>query len=58
MRKKLICYSIGSCEILGVFCGLALILYTKRKWMWTGLFNIIAGMIAYSAWLIPQDRKR
>lgn len=45
----------GSCEIIGTFCGLFLILYTERKWMWTGIFNIIAGFIAYTAWLIPLD---
>lgn len=45
----------GACEILGVLCGLLLILYTKRKWMYTGLFNIVGGLIAYSAWLIPID---
>lgn len=45
------------CEILGVLCGLLLILYTRRKWLYTGLFNVIAGLIAYSAWLIPLDRK-
>ncbi|XP_031635392.1 solute carrier family 22 member 8-like [Contarinia nasturtii] len=45
----------GCCEILGVFVGLILILYTRRKWLYTGLFNIIAGLIAYSAWLIPLD---
>lgn len=47
----------GSCEIIGTFCGLFLILYTERKWMWTGIFNILAGFIAYTAWLIPLDSK-
>lgn len=47
----------GACEILGVLFGLLLILYTKRKWMYTGLFNIVGGLIAYSAWLIPIDSK-
>lgn len=45
----------ASCEILGVFCGLGLILFTTRKWIYTGMFNVIAGLIAYSAWLIPQS---
>lgn len=49
--------TIGCCEIIGVFCGLLLILYTKRKWLYTGVFNIVAGFIAYSAWLIPLDSK-
>lgn len=51
-----VCFSIsGACEIIGVFCGLLLILFTKRKWMWTGLFNILAASIGYCAWLIPDD---
>lgn len=45
------------CEITGVLCGLSLILFTRRKWLYTGLFNIFAGMISYSAWLIPNDSK-
>lgn len=45
----------GSCEIIGVFVGLFLILYTSNKWLWTGLFNIVAGCIAYTAWIIPSD---
>lgn len=47
----------GACEILGVIFGLLLILYTKRKWMFTGLFNIIGGLIAYSAWIVPIDSR-
>ncbi|KAI9579238.1 hypothetical protein GQX74_004710 [Glossina fuscipes] len=45
----------GICEIIGTFIGLALILATTRKWLWTGLFNIIAGLIAYTCWLMPHD---
>lgn len=45
------------CEIVGVLSGLTLILFTRRKWLYTGLFNIIAGMISYSAWLIPSNGK-
>lgn len=47
----------GCCEIIGVFCGLLLILFTTRKWLWTGLFNITAGFIAYLAWMIPPEGK-
>lgn len=57
LKKKFHSQISGACEILGVFCGLILILYTKRKWMWTGLFNIVGGLVAYTAWLIPTDRK-
>lgn len=45
----------GTCEIIGVFIGLYFILYTTQKWLWTGLFNIIAGCICYLAWLIPPE---
>lgn len=45
------------CEILGIMCGLLLILFTRRKWLYTGLFNICAGMISYSAWFLPTDSK-
>uniref|UniRef100_A0A1A9ZDJ5 Major facilitator superfamily (MFS) profile domain-containing protein n=1 Tax=Glossina pallidipes TaxID=7398 RepID=A0A1A9ZDJ5_GLOPL len=45
----------GICEIIGTFIGLALILATTRKWLWTGLFNIIAGLIAYTCWLVPHN---
>lgn len=45
----------GICEIIGTFIGLALILATTRKWLWTGLFNIIAGLIAYMCWLVPHN---
>ncbi|KAM7362398.1 organic cation transporter protein isoform 2-T2 [Cochliomyia hominivorax] len=45
----------GISEIIGTFIGLFLILKTTRKWIWTGLFNIIAGCIAYMGWLVPKD---
>ncbi|XP_013115754.1 organic cation transporter-like protein isoform X2 [Stomoxys calcitrans] len=45
----------GLSEIIGTFIGLFLILKTKRKWVWTGLFNVVAGCIAYMGWLVPQD---
>lgn len=47
----------GCCEMTGTFIGLFLILKTKRKWLWTGVFNIFAGLIAYMGWLVPQDSK-
>lgn len=43
----------GACEIIGTFIGLFLILYTTHKWQWTGIFNIVAGCIAYLGWLVP-----
>ncbi|XP_017471462.1 PREDICTED: solute carrier family 22 member 3 [Rhagoletis zephyria] len=45
----------GLSEIIGTFIGLFLILKTTRKWLWTGLFNVIAGLIAYLGWLVPAD---
>lgn len=47
----------GVCEIVGTFIGLALILTTTRKWLWTGIFNILAGCLAYTGWLVPGDSK-
>ncbi|XP_075145197.1 organic cation transporter protein isoform X2 [Haematobia irritans] len=45
----------GISEIIGTFIGLFLILKTKRKWIWTGIFNVVAGCIAYMGWLVPHD---
>ncbi|XP_073822110.1 organic cation transporter protein isoform X2 [Musca autumnalis] len=45
----------GISEIIGTFIGLFLILKTTRKWLWTGLFNVLAGCVAYTAWLVPHD---
>ncbi|XP_055849421.1 solute carrier family 22 member 4 isoform X2 [Episyrphus balteatus] len=47
----------GCSEITGTFIGLLLILTTSKKWQCTGAFNIVAGMIAWSAWLIPDSIK-
>ncbi|XP_037729777.1 solute carrier family 22 member 3 isoform X2 [Drosophila subpulchrella] len=44
----------GFSEMMGTFIGLFLILKTTRKWLWTGLFNIVAGCIAYCGWLVPK----
>ncbi|XP_036229375.1 organic cation transporter-like protein isoform X1 [Bactrocera oleae] len=45
----------GLSEIIGTFIGLFLILKTTRKWLWTGLFNVLAGLIAYLGWLVPTN---
>lgn len=34
-----------------------LILYTKRRWLWTGVLSITAGSFAYLTWMIPNDCK-
>lgn len=43
--------------MIGAFTGLFFIMFTKRKWLWTGLFNVFAGLAAFSAWWIPVDGK-
>lgn len=47
----------GISEIIGTFIGLGLILNTTRKWLWSGLFNILAAFIAYTIWYIPPSSK-
>lgn len=34
-----------------------LILKTKKKWLWAGLFNVFAGIFASAGYLIPDDCK-
>lgn len=46
--------AIGFSEILGVFIGIYLVLYTRRRWLWSGLFGIVSGTLAYFSWFIPQ----
>lgn len=43
--------------MFGVFIGMYLILYTRRRWLWTGMFSMAAGVLAYLTWLIPENRK-
>lgn len=43
--------------MFGVFIGMYLILYTRRRWLWTGLFSIVAGGLAYLTWFIPDNCK-
>lgn len=47
----------GMSEIVGVFIGMYLILYTRRRWLWTGIISITAGSFAYLTWMIPNDCK-
>lgn len=44
----------GFSEVVGMFIGLYLILYTRRKWIWVGILNVIAGLCTYTVWLIPS----
>lgn len=48
--------AIGFSEILGVFIGMYLVLYTQRRWLWAGLFGIVSGVLAYFTWFIPETR--
>lgn len=50
-------FALGFSEIVGVFIGLYLILYTKRRWLWSGILSITAGSVAYLSWMIPNDCK-
>lgn len=43
--------------MFGCFVGLFLIMYTKHKWLWTGLFNVFGGLVAFTAWWIPPNGK-
>lgn len=47
----------GVCEIIGTFIGLYLILNSSRKWLWTGIWNVVAGLAACTIWLIPPSGK-
>lgn len=49
--------AIGFSEILGVFIGMYLILYTRRRWLWAGSLGILSGIMAYFTWFIPENRK-
>lgn len=49
--------SIGFSEIFGVFIGIYLVLYTQRRWLWSGIIAIGSGVLAYFTWLIPETCK-
>lgn len=44
----------GCTELTGTFIGLYLILRTERKWLYAGLFNVIAGLFALTIWWTPD----
>lgn len=48
--------AIGFSEITGVMIGMYLILYTRRRWLWSGCLSISSGILAYFTWLIPSNR--
>lgn len=45
----------GVSEIIGTFIGLALILKTSRKWLWSSVLNIVTSLIASSAIFVPTS---
>lgn len=47
----------GIFEIVGTFVGWFLIVHTTKKWMWTGLLNLVASGIALTAHFIPDFSK-
>jgi len=49
--------ALGFAEMVGVFVGLYLILYTRRHWRWAGNLMIIAGLSTYLIWLLPETGK-
>lgn len=48
--------AIAFSEIVGVFIAMYLILYTRRRWLWSGILSITSGVLAYFTWLIPETR--
>ncbi|XP_075166019.1 solute carrier family 22 member 3-like [Haematobia irritans] len=48
---------LGFAEMLGIFLGLYLILYTRHRWLWSGYLMIFAGLITYFVWFIPDTVK-
>ena len=49
--------TIGFSEIIGVFIGIYIVLYTSRRWLWAGGSGIITGLLAYFIWFIPRTSK-
>ncbi|KAH8256461.1 hypothetical protein KR032_008922 [Drosophila birchii] len=49
--------ALGFAEMVGVFVGLYMILYTRRHWRWAGNLMIIAGLSTYLIWLLPETER-
>lgn len=50
--------AIGFSEIIGVFIGMYIVLYTSRRWLWAGSAGIITGLLGYFIWFIPRTSKK
>ncbi|XP_059217738.1 steroid transmembrane transporter SLC22A24 [Stomoxys calcitrans] len=48
---------LGFAEMLGIFLGLYLLLYTRHRWLWSGYLMLFAGIITYFVWFIPDSVK-
>lgn len=47
----------GISEVIGVLIAWFFVVETERKWMWTGVFNIVAAFISYLGLLLPDTCK-
>lgn len=45
----------GIFEIIGAIIGYIFIMTTKRKWQWTGLLNIVGGLLFLTGWIYTFD---
>lgn len=55
IKKYLFFDCSALCEIAGVFVGLLLILHTERKWLYSGVMNIIGAFVACFVWIVPGE---
>ncbi|XP_055297446.1 organic cation transporter protein-like [Sitodiplosis mosellana] len=49
--------AIGLSEIVGVFIGIYIVLYTSRRWLWAGACGVGSGCLGFLAWYIPKTLK-
>ncbi|KAH8250183.1 hypothetical protein KR026_007095, partial [Drosophila bipectinata] len=49
--------ALGFAEMVGVFIGLYMILYTRRHWRWAGNLMTICSLITYLIWLLPETER-
>lgn len=50
--------TIGLSEIIGVFIGMYIVLYTSRRWLWAGASGIVTGLLGYLIWFIPRTSNK
>ncbi|KAH8278442.1 hypothetical protein KR018_003393 [Drosophila ironensis] len=49
--------ALGFAEMVGVFIGLYMILYTRRHWRWAGNLMTIISLLTYLIWLLPETER-